>query len=31
MAYTPGEFDAFIKDDVAPWARALKALSIQVE
>jgi tripartite-type tricarboxylate transporter receptor subunit TctC len=31
MAYTPGEFDAFIKDDVAPWARALKALNIQVE
>jgi tripartite-type tricarboxylate transporter receptor subunit TctC len=31
MAYTPAQFDAFIKDDVAPWARALKALSIQVE
>jgi tripartite-type tricarboxylate transporter receptor subunit TctC len=31
MTYTPGEFDAFIKDDVAPWARALKALNIRVE
>ena len=31
MTYTPAQFDAFIKDDVAPWARALKALNIQVE
>lgn len=31
MTFTPGEFDAFIKEDVAPWARTLKALNIQVE
>jgi tripartite-type tricarboxylate transporter receptor subunit TctC len=31
MTFTPGEFDAFIKDDIVPWARALKALNIQVE
>ncbi len=31
MTFTPPQFAAFIKDDVAPWARALKALNIQVE
>jgi len=31
MAFTPEAFDAFIKEDLAPWARALKALNIQLE
>jgi tripartite-type tricarboxylate transporter receptor subunit TctC len=31
MTFTPAQFAAFIKDDVAPWARTLKALNIQVE
>lgn len=31
MNFTPAQFSAFIKDDVAPWARTLKALNIQVE
>lgn len=31
MTFTPAQFDAFIKDDVAPWERALKALNIQIE
>ena len=31
LTFAPGEFDAFIKEDVAPWARTLKALNIQVE
>jgi tripartite-type tricarboxylate transporter receptor subunit TctC len=31
MTFTPGEFDAFIKDDVAPWAKTLKALNIKAE
>ena len=29
--FTPAQFDAFIKDDVAPRARTLKALNIQFE
>ena len=31
MTFTPAQFAAFIKDDVAPWAHTLKALNIQVE
>jgi tripartite-type tricarboxylate transporter receptor subunit TctC len=31
MTYSPEEFDAFIKEDLAPWARTLKALNIQAE
>ena len=31
MSFTPAQFAGFIKDDVAPWARALKALNIQAE
>ena len=31
MTFTPGEFDAFIKDDVAPWAKTLKTLNIKAE
>jgi tripartite-type tricarboxylate transporter receptor subunit TctC len=31
MTLSPEQFDAFIKDDVAPWARTLKALNIQAE
>ena len=31
MTFGPAQFEAFIKEDVAPWARALKALNIQVE
>lgn len=31
MTFAPEQFAAFIKDDVAPWARTLKALNIQVE
>lgn len=31
MTFNPEQFDAFIKDDVAPWARTLKALNIQAE
>lgn len=31
MTFTPEAFDAFIKEDLAPWARALKALNIQLE
>ncbi|TAK80737.1 MAG: tripartite tricarboxylate transporter substrate binding protein [Betaproteobacteria bacterium] len=31
MTFTPGEFDAFIKNDLVPWERALKALNIHIE
>lgn len=31
MTFAPAEFDAFIQQDVAPWARTLKALNISVE
>jgi tripartite-type tricarboxylate transporter receptor subunit TctC len=31
MTFTPDAFDAFIREDLAPWARALKALNIQLE
>lgn len=31
LTFTPAQFDSFIKEDVAPWARTLKALNIQVE
>jgi tripartite-type tricarboxylate transporter receptor subunit TctC len=31
MIFSPEQFDAFIKDDVAPWARALKVLNIHAE
>lgn len=31
MTFTPAQFDAFIKEDVAPWARTLKELNIRAE
>jgi tripartite-type tricarboxylate transporter receptor subunit TctC len=31
MAMSPAEFDAFIKADLAPWARTLKELNIRIE
>ena len=31
MTGNPQQFDVFIKEDVAPWARTLKALNIQAE
>ncbi len=31
MTFTPEQFDAFIKNDLVPWERALKALNIHVE
>jgi tripartite-type tricarboxylate transporter receptor subunit TctC len=31
VSFNPDEFADFIKDDVAPWAKTLKALNIQIE
>lgn len=31
VSFNPEEFAGFIKDDVAPWAKTLKTLNIQIE
>ncbi|HVL37358.1 MAG TPA: tripartite tricarboxylate transporter substrate binding protein [Burkholderiales bacterium] len=31
MTFTPAQFEGFIRDDVAPWARTLKALDIRID